>query len=283
MHKLKRIIRYRLLKRLILLINILFFSIKSYGQFTDGMTGLLHMPNAEMQKDGTFVVGGNFLNYRNVPFINKSRYKYNTYNYFLNITFLDRIEISYICTLNKGVPYSSYWPPQTWGKFSNQDRHFAAKLQLTKEREWWEHMPAIAIGVSDPTTGEGSTDYSNFGVDGDGNGYFNRWYIAMTKHIQIKGVGELGVHATYLYNKRTDYPLNGPAFGVNFRPDFHRNLNLIAEYDAKTINVGATYSLWADHFNFLFELQEGKYISAGLVYKVNLKGGNRWKSKLFDY
>ena len=36
-------------------------------------------------------------------------------------------------------------------------------------------------------------------------------------------------------------------------------------------------------FNFLIELQEGKYISAGLVYKVNLLGGNRWKSKLFDY
>ena len=50
-----------------------------------------------------------------------------------------------------------------------------------------------------------------------------------------------------------------------------------------TFNVGATYALWADHFNFLIELQKGKYISAGLVYKVNLKGGNRWKSKLFDY
>ena len=94
---------------------------------------------------------------------------------------------------------------------------------------------------------------------------------------------EIGVHVTYLYNKRTDYPLNGPAFGINFRPHLHKNLNLIAEYDAKTFNVGATYALWADHFNFLIELQKGKYISAGLVYKVNLKGGNRWKSKLFDY
>ena len=105
----------------------------------------------------------------------------------------------------------------------------------------------------------------------------------MTKHFPIKGAGELGLHATYLYNKRTDYPLNGLAWGINFRPIFHRNLNFIVEHDTKTLNVGALYSLWADHFNFLFELQEGKYISAGLVYKVNLKGGNRWKSKLFDY
>ena len=130
-------------------------------------------------------------------------------------------------------------------------------------------MPAIAIGVSDPTTG-GGTDYSDMAVSGSGNGFFNRWYAAITKHFDVK-VGELGIHAAYLYNERTDYPLNGPAFGINFRPHIHKNLNIIAEYDAKTINVGATYSLWADHFNFIFELQEGKYISAGLVYKVNLK------------
>ena len=41
-----------------------------------------------------------------------------------------------------------------------------------------------------------------------------------------------------LINKRTDYHLNGPAFGVNFRPAIHRNLNLTVEYDAKTVNVG---------------------------------------------
>lgn len=253
------------------------------AQLTDGMTGLLHMVNAEVQKDGTFMLGGNMLNKQNIPspqwWITKTGH-YNTYNYYINLSLFNRIEIAYICTLVKGRPN---WPSITWNKFVNQDRHFAGKIQLVKEGEWWSHMPAIAIGVSDPTTGAQSDGYYYGGVSGNGNGFFNRWFAAMSKHFQIKGAGELGVHATYLYNKRTDYPLNGPALGVNFRPDFHQNLNLIAEYDAKTINVGATYSLWADHFNFLFELQEGKYISAGLVYKVNLKGGNRWKSKLFDY
>ena len=253
---------------------------KSYSQFTDGITGLLHMVNAEVQKDATFMLGGNMLHQNNIP----SKYwwgDYNTYNYYLNFTFLDRIEIAYICTLVQGKKNGFHWPEYTYGKFVNQDRHFAGKIQLVKEGEWWKHMPAIAVGVSDPTTG-GGNDYSNMNVNGDGNGFFNRWFVAMSKHFNIKNAGELGVHATYLYNKRTDYPLNGPAFGINFRPEFHRNLNLIAEYDAKTINIGALYSLWADHFNFLFELQEGKYISAGLVYKVNLKGGNNWKSKIFE-
>lgn len=255
--------------------------VKSYAQLTDGMTGLLHMVNAEVQKDGTFMLGGNMLHKNNIP--SKMWWgDYNTYNYYLNVTLFDRIEISYICTLVQGKP-NGFWPDYTYGRFVNQDRHFAGKIQLVKEGEWWKHMPALAIGVSDPTTGGNAGDYSDMNVSGAWNGFFNRWFVAMSKHFNIKNAGELGVHATYLYNERTDYPLNGPAFGINFRPNFHKNLNLIAEYDAKTINVGAIYSLWADHFNFLFELQEGKYISAGLVYKVNLKGGNRWKSGIFSY
>lgn len=255
--------------------------VKGHAQLTDGTTGLLHMPNAEIQEDGTFMLGGNYLNYRKVPFINSSWYHYNTYNYYLNLTIFNRLEIVYICTLNKGIPNSNYWPPQTWGKFRNQDRHFAAKFLLIEEGMWWDYMPSIAIGTSDPTTGQGSSDYTDMSVNGTGNGYFNKYYIAATKHFNTI-YGELGVHLAYLYNKRTDYPLNGPAFGINFRPNIHKNLNIIAEYDAKTINVGATYSLWADHFNFLIELQEGRYISAGLVYKVNLKGGNKWNSKVWE-
>ncbi|WP_455674554.1 YjbH domain-containing protein [Phocaeicola sp.] len=242
------------------------------GQHTIGVTGLLHMPSAEMQRDGTLMIGGNFLSKENLP--SDSYWGYDSYNYYINITFFHRLEIAYICTLLQGKN-NGYWPEQTWGKFTNQDRHFAARLQVIKEGEWWKYMPGLVLGVNDPTTG-GAFDYTETAVSGDSNGYFNRWYIALTKHINTQA-GELGIHAAYLYNKRTDYPLNGPAFGLNFRPAFHKELNVIAEYDAKTINIGATYSLWSDHFNLLFELQQCKYISAGLVYKVNLLGGNTWK------
>lgn len=267
------------MKKIIAFLLFLSFTVTNINaQLTDGMTGLLHLTNAEVQNDGVFMLGGNFLNQRNLP---NKWWWHDTYNYYINITLLDRIEVSYICTLVKGQP-NGYWPQQTWGKFVNQDRHFAGKIQLVKEGEWWKHMPAIAVGASDPTTGTGG-DYTNMGVQGSGNGYFNRWFAAMSKHFQLKGIGEVGLHATYLYNERTDYPLNGLGWGINFRPNLHKNLNLIVEHDTKTLNIGALYSLWADHFNFLFELQDCKYISAGFAYKVNLKGGNRWKSKLFDY
>lgn len=273
------------MKKFNLILIFIFLSVSNIkAQLTDGMTGLLHLVNAEVQKDGTFMIGGNMLHKNNLPnyqywTTNSGYERYNTYNYYISITLFDRIEISYICTLLKGRPE---WPWYTWNKFTNQDRHFAGKIQLVKEGEWWKHMPAIAVGVSDPTTGVQSDGYYYGDVDGDGNGFFNRYFIAATKHFDTK-YGELGVHATYLKNKRTDYPLNDLAYGVNFRPAIHKNLNIIAEYDAKTFNVGAIYSLWADHFNFLFELQDGKYVSCGLVYKVNLKGGNRWKSGIFSF
>ena len=109
-----------------------------HAQLTDGVTGLLHILNAEMQRDGTFMLGGNFLNKHNLP------------------------------------------------------------------------------------------------------------------------------------NQRMDYPLNSPAIGLNFRPAVHDKLNLIIEYDARTMNVGALYSLGNNHFTILLELQQCRYISAGLVYKINL-------------
>lgn len=264
--------------KLYLILVALIFSINTNAQLTDGITGLLHMPNAETQKDATLMVGGNLLNKYNIP--NKSYWgNYNTYNYFLNITILDRIEISYICTLVQGKS-GSFWPEQTWGKFVNQDRHFAGKIQILKEGEWWKYMPSIALGVSDPTTG-GGNEYFEMNVKGNTNGFFNKWYIALSKHFNSPH-GELGIHTTYLYNKRTDYPLNGLALGLNFRPNFHKNINFIVEYDTKTINIGTIYKLWADHFNLLFELQKGKYISIGVTYKVNLKGNNKWKNNILD-
>ncbi|MCE2615612.1 MAG: YjbH domain-containing protein [Phocaeicola sp.] len=266
-----------MIKKVFCLVLILFsFVTTSKGQYTCGVTGLLHMPSAEMQKDGTFMFGGNFMNKENLP--NKRWWGYNSYNYYINITFFKRLEVSYICTLVKGQENISYWPKQTWGKFVNQDRHFAARFQAIKEGEFWEYMPSIVLGVNDPTTAtETGHNYTKLSAKSSINGFFNRWYIAATKHFNIP-YGELGVHLAYLYNRRKDYHLNGPAIGVNFKPDICKDLNVILEYDAKTINFGAIYSLWHDHLNLLAEMQEGKYFSGGITFKVNLLGGNKWNT-----
>ena len=49
------------------------------------------------------------------------------------------------------------------------------------------------------------------------------------------------------------------------------NLNLMAEYDARTVNIGAHYQLWKDHINLIAELNNGKYFSGGIYFKIHLK------------
>ena len=42
-------------------------AIPTRAQFTDGSTGLLQMPTADMQDDGTFMITNNFLNKHSLP------------------------------------------------------------------------------------------------------------------------------------------------------------------------------------------------------------------------
>ncbi len=237
------------------------------AQYPYGTTGLLHMPTADMQQDKTFMFGGSALNAHATP-----SWKYNTYNYYVNITIFPCLEIVYSCTMNKGVK-GNYWPESTWGKFTNQDRQFSGRLRILKEGQLWTYMPAIVLGGNDVLTrdwqGSGE-DNSGIGTPiSKGNGHWNRYYIAATKHFELKG--ELGVHAAYVYNRRKDYPLNGLAFGLNWKPWFYRNLNFMTEYDSRTINCGLGYTFWKDHINLIGELNDFKYISAGVMFKVHLK------------
>jgi len=241
------------------------------AQFTYGTTGLLHMPTADMQLDKTFMFGGSRLNSHATP----SAWYYQTYNYYINITFFPWLEVGYTCTLfsaeDLGVDKYGY------SGYTNQDRSFHGRLRLWKEGWWKEWTPQIVIGVNDFTTGTGG-DYTEMGVEGDGNGHFNRYYIAATKH--ISWYGEWGIHAAYVYNKRGRDKLNGACVGVDYQfalPEvsiFNKvvnGLNLMGEYDSKFVNVGARYTIWKDHINLVCELRECKHPSVGVYFKVHLK------------
>lgn len=69
------------------------------AQYSMGNTGLLNIPTADMQETGTFMGGANYLPDGMTPF------KFNTGNYFVNITFLSILELSYRCTLLKTTRY----------------------------------------------------------------------------------------------------------------------------------------------------------------------------------
>jgi len=246
----------------------------SYGQFADCSTGLLQAPTAEMQPDGTFMITNNWLNQNALP---SSGWSYSTFQYGINITFWERIEIGYVCTI-----FNDYWvyssTPDRGFYIVNQDRHFTGRLCLLRENEFGiKWMPALVIGVSDPTTGSGDFEYTSFDdLTGTGNGYFNRYYAVLTKHFSSPW-GNIGAHLGYQYNQRIDYHLNGPCAGINWSPIWLQQkglldyLNVIVEYDSRTVNFGFIASLWHNRFEAMFDMQNFRWICFGLRYKLRLK------------
>lgn len=228
------------------------------AQLTYGTTGLLHAPSAEMQRDKTLMIGGNFLNKELTP----PTWYYHTYNYFLNVTVFPWMEVAYTCTLFKAEALGL--KPYGYTGFTNQDRYFSLRLRALKEGQFWKYMPAVVVGTSDPFTST-NTELAPT----EGNGYYSRFYVAATKHIPL-GKEEIGVHFSYLYNKRRDYKLNGVAAGITYNPSFHPQLRMIAEYDSKDFALGATYLLFK-RLHVQVEMQKMKYFSGGLTYKIHLK------------
>ena len=245
-------------KRVILCILLLCFTFTLSAQLTYGTTGLLHAPSAEMREDKTVMLGANFLNKEITP----PTWYYHTYNYYLNVTILPWLEVAYTCTLFKAEALGL--KPYGYSGFTNQDRYFSVRLRALKEGQFWKHMPAVVLGTSDPFTSSVCVIASE-----QGNGYYNRFYLAATKHVRV-GRETIGVSLSYVYNRRREYKLNGVAAGVTYNPSFHPQLRLIAEYDSRDFALGATYLLF-NHLHAQVELQRMKYFTGGLTFQFRLK------------
>lgn len=263
-----------MLRRVQLIIIALLITISpSYAQFADCSTGLLQMPTAEMQKDPTFMITNNFLNKHSLP---TSGWSYNTFQYGITISFWERIELGYICTIFNGAWDPRPDKPERDRIMRNQDRHFTGRVMLLREGDGFDWMPALVFGMSDPTTGSTNYEYTDADVSGTGNGFFNRKFFVLTKHFQTTW-GELGMHIGYQFNRRTDYAINAPCVGINWRPAWLQGkglfdgLNCITEFDSRTINLGFIASIYNNRFEAMFGLQNFRWINVGLRYKLRLR------------
>lgn len=137
----KFISKQRKMKKLLLLIIFLSCWTILPAQLSYGTTGLLHAPSADMQKDKTVMLGGNFLHQELTP----PKFNFNTWNYYLNVTIFPFLEVAYTCTLftaeSLGLDKHGY------SGFTNQDRYFSARLRVLKESKY---IPAVVLGTSDP-------------------------------------------------------------------------------------------------------------------------------------
>lgn len=263
------------LRKVLLLASLVVLPLLGFAQQYTGMSGLIHVPSADMDKAGVARVGAHFLNREFTP-DGGFNYggKYHTMSHYLSITPFSWLEIGYTCTFQKGKAIDDLTGQVMEGKakYRFKDRYFSLKLQPLKEREgkWW---PSLAVGTNDPYGTDGNNGTGKEEVKpskGDGKSqYFANFYVAASKHFDLKG-NALGVHLAYRHWKRSyNDKWNGPVGGITFQPSFQKNLRLIAEYTGDDVNIGFDWKLW----KFLLlqsSLQNGKYFSGGLCFCINL-------------
>lgn len=221
-----------------------------------GTTGLLTLPNAEMQPDKTVMIGVNYLNREITPDI----FNYHTLNYYLNVTILPCLEVAYTCTLFKAT---DTFKPEKKGRFVNQDRAFSFRFHPLKEGKYY---PAIVLGWNDINPKD--LKKKQVLASNPTNRFFSGIYLAATKHISIHRE-RIGFHLSYTYTNRTDPRLTGLAFGLDYAPSFFPSFHAIAEVSKDEVNAGASYVLFR-HVRMYGLLEKGKYFSGGVGYKLYL-------------
>lgn len=246
------------------------------AQFVDGTSGLLTAPSAEFDDDATIRVSGNFLNKNYTA----NTWDYHTMGYAVSVSLFGRLEIAYSCTI-----FNDNWKPghivadpnkEDEYDIVNQDRHFVARLALTKEGEWGlEWLPALAIGTSDPITGSGG-DYIDDNISETGNGYFNRYYFVAKKTFDTQ-YGNLAGHAGYQYSRRKDGMPTGFIMALTWEPlwlnqknSFLSSSRVIAEYDARYFNLGIKAAVWNDKLEFMAMLLGMQYPMFGARFKFSI-------------
>ena len=213
------------------------------AQYALGNTGLLNAPSADMQETGTFMAGINYMPDGMSPF------NFNTANYFVNMTMLSCLELSYRCTLLKTTRYDGH------RGYYQQDRSMSARLRLWREKE--QHwMPSLLVGVNDPFKDEGTNYYASV-------------YGVATKSFSLLQGDRLAISAGYYIPLNHHTLQDGPICGFSYSPAFCREAALLAEYDSKGFNLGASARLWR-HLSLYLFTREGKSVAGGIRYEYTL-------------
>lgn len=238
------------------IISVLLTVIAAKGQNTVGVSGLINVPSAEMNTEGDARIGANYLNSHQLPEggFRHNGERYNTADFYLNVTPLSWAEVAYTFTLMRA---------EGTGKYTDKDRQFSVKLNPLREGKWY---PAIAIGCNDV---EGAIRADMKNEDVKTNDFFSYYYVATTKHFNVCN-GSIGVNVVYRHcpnqhNKRWE----GFVGGLTYTPYFAKNIRGIVEYTGDEVNIGADCLLWK-HLFLQGVLTDGKYFSGGICFQTNL-------------
>lgn len=242
-------------KAISILVLLMSISVASNAQSLLGTTGWLNIPTAEMQEDGTFYLGGSYIDGNYIESYGGG--EYNAIAYYLNLTFLPFLEVNFGSTHLLNLP----------GGDNTVDRNISLRLRAVRERKF---VPAIVIGAHDL--------YSSISKEKKTNQYFSSLYIVATKHIPVKR-SEFGITLGYGFDAFRNSQYEGLFGGISFSPSFLRQLNVIAEYDTKGINLGANM-LFFKHLFIYAMVYDLNSLSGGIAYRVYLLNNMKKKRKV---
>lgn len=208
-----------------------------------GTVGLLNIPTADMNEQGTFMGGINYASETVMP----EKFTYGTGIYYVNFTIFPFLEFTFRETLLKTRKDGK------WGYYQ-QDRSTSFRLRPFKEGKY---MPAVVLGINDP--------YADHGAN-----YYATAYAVATKHIPLGKVGTLGttlgVHIPF--DGATAY--DGVFGGVRFVPSFYDDLSLMVEYDSHRVNAGLEATLF-NHLVLTCFTSDFSSINGGVRYRYTIK------------
>jgi len=241
------------MRALIIFIVLLNFT-GACSQSLMGTTGWLNIPTADMQEDGTFILGGTYINKNYIEAYGEG--EYDAVTYYFNLSFLPFMEINFGNTRLLNYDKGS----------ATVDRRFSVRIRAVRERKY---IPAIVVGVHDV--------FTSISKESQTNQYFSSMYIVASKNIPVKK-SEFGITLGYGINAFRNNQFLGLFGGVSFSPGFYRPLKFIAEYDGKGINLGGNI-LFFKHLFIYAMVHDVKYFSGGLAYRVYLLNNLKKKSK----
>ena len=228
-----------------------------FAQQYTGMTGLLHVPSAEMDTIETLRLGVHAIPAEMMP--DEMRFegeKYASSSWYVSAMPLKWLEAGYSFTLMKFHRNLNKNSDEVG--FYSKDRYFSLRLRPLKEGRYW---PSVVIGGND-VIGQRDGDSESF--------YFRNFYVAASKHIDLP-FGVLGGHLAYRkwaksFNNRWD----GVVGGITLRPSIYSPLRAIAEYDGEGINIGTDCVLFR-YVQLQASLMHCRYLSAGAAVRIELR------------
>lgn len=192
-----------------------------------------------MPSDGTFSAGANYLPDNVTP---QPRFNYNTYNYYVGMAFLPFAELSFRMTVFKTDDDS----------LRNQDRSLSARVRILKESKF---VPAVVIGGNDI-----------FSTTESGRKYFKSIYLAGTKNFRV-GDNQTSLTIGYAPGELIESDFSGLFGGVSFTPSFFKPLTLMADYDTRFFNAGASVLIFRHLYLYGF-ISDFDQIAGGFAFRL---------------